>query len=399
MRSYFAPAYHDLTRRSIGSIPALDGLRAIAALLIIVFHCHVIPRLIHGGSGQSHSEGLTASLLDYGWVGVDIFFVLSGFLIARILFVQAADQGIDFKSFYVKRAFRIFPAYYFVLTLSLFCFSHVQLFSPLYGGAPFGMLLERSPFNYFYLANYAFPADQRTALTWGWSLCIEEHFYLVFPVLTTVIFRMSPANRLRAFIAACFIPLIFRAGAFLDHPAQIPFVNVYFKSHMRADGLMVGCVLAYTWVFHREGVGSFARRLGHGLWVLGVLGLGLAWWSGGSSRPGLFPVVLQFAVIGVSVGLMLLNCLYCQNGFTRLLGHRFWYPIARLSYGMYLVHLFAIIWLANVWPGYLVSGGPSGVRFGLFALASSILTIGAAAILYFSFEYRLLLQGKGMTRR
>jgi peptidoglycan/LPS O-acetylase OafA/YrhL len=396
MRSLFAPIYDDLTRRSGDSIPALDGLRAIAALLIVLFHCQVWLGLRHAFTTP---EGLVRSVIGYGWVGVDIFFVLSGFLIARALFIQAAHGGINFRTFYLRRSFRIFPSYYFVLTLSVFCFSRVHLFSPLYGGASFVTLLERSPFSYFYISNYAFPGTLQTPMSWSWSLCVEEHFYLLFPAVTAMIFRLLPQYRLRALVGLCFIPIACRAIAFIDNPAQTAFANTYFKSHTHTDGLMIGCVLAYAWIFYEERIRAIAQQWGNALVAVGLAGLVLAWWSGGAGRSGLWSVVLQFTIIGVSAGLIVLHCLYCQSGFSRFLSHAFWYPIARLSYGMYLVHLFPVVWLASVWPGGLARISQSEIQFILYAAASATLSLAAAGVLYFSFEYRLLAIGKRLSSR
>jgi peptidoglycan/LPS O-acetylase OafA/YrhL len=132
-------------------IPALDGVRGLAILLVILYHCCGLP---------------------FGWVGVDLFFVLSGFLITRILLAKQ-DQPDYFKNFYKNRILRIFPLYFLVLTLYFtieYVFYHKNIAYSLY----FFFFLQNTNF-----AKTAF--ENAHGLQHTWSLAIEEQFYAVFP--------------------------------------------------------------------------------------------------------------------------------------------------------------------------------------------------------------------------
>src|SRR5262249_56225241 len=135
------------------------------------------------------------------WFGLDVFFVLSGFLIGRILFRQLQRGGLSFRAFYVRRFFRVFPVYYLVLTVSVFGFSRIQEWGVLYGGVPWQESLARSWANYLYVSNYVYGMQYPNPLSWGWSLCVEEHFYLATPLMLPLLFRLATGNRPWLFLA------------------------------------------------------------------------------------------------------------------------------------------------------------------------------------------------------
>lgn len=155
----------------IAFIPALDGLRGAAILLVL---------LIHFGA-QAGLPTLFHRLAYKGWVGVDLFFVLSGFLISRIL-LESKNSAAFFKNFYIWRALRIFPLYYFVLIVGCFV-------APLFlTEAAIKAYLDGSVSNAGYLFAYLtnFSLIFIPGLTFGvfghfWSLAVEEHFYLLWP--------------------------------------------------------------------------------------------------------------------------------------------------------------------------------------------------------------------------
>jgi peptidoglycan/LPS O-acetylase OafA/YrhL len=154
------------------------------------------------------------------WIGVDIFFVLSGFLIGRMLFIQLQQSGIGFKAFYIRRTFRIFPAYYVMLTLSIFVFAHVDAMRPLFGGGSEPLVLDRSWQSYLYISNYTYRVGRPSAMPWGWSLCIEEHFYLLLPALLALLFRWTgERKRLAVLIALTLAPAAMRLLAYYRDPA------------------------------------------------------------------------------------------------------------------------------------------------------------------------------------
>ena len=204
----------DLFQRSAGRFPALDGIRALAALMIVYFHATGVVDFVSGRSILA-IRGFVRSLLGALWFGVDIFFVLSGFLIGHILLLQMQRGGVAFRSFYFRRAFRIFPAYYVVLTLNVLIFIHLSVFSPLHFNIPWAAWLKFSIPSYLYLGNYSRTTE---VMGWAWSLCVEEHFYLIFPTILVVLFRLSPRVRLVALLTLPLLPLAARTIALIGNP-------------------------------------------------------------------------------------------------------------------------------------------------------------------------------------
>ena len=195
------------------SLPSLDGLRAIAVLLVVLYHFGF--EAVNGGQG------------------VLIFFVISGFLITWLLLKEEEKWGsVSLKLFYLRRTLRIFPAFYAYWFLVVVGFSllgkHVDSW--------------QSIASFLYVNNYyqALLGDPNTALSHTWSLAIEEQFYLLWPTLFIAL--RTPARRMRALMAALLAVWIYRAVAVLVF--GIPQGYVYEALDIRSDHLIVGCLLA-----------------------------------------------------------------------------------------------------------------------------------------------------------
>ena len=159
--------------------PALDGTRAIAALLVLVFH--------------AMQEGLPLpKLVNFGQTGVDLFFVLSGFLITSILLAARPRDWSEVRTFYARRSLRIFPLYYLAL-----CFCALFLFP------------VNWPF-WIYLENFWMSAGREVAGPGHlWSLAVEEQFYLVWPCLVLFVPRRFLLKILTGLIVFSFAPARF----------------------------------------------------------------------------------------------------------------------------------------------------------------------------------------------
>lgn len=182
--------------------PALDGLRAIAVLAVIEFH------------GHWHWLGLQGSL------GVDMFFVLSGFLITSILLREEEAGGIRLGEFYLRRARRLYPA---LITLTA-----LMLAAGWITWKSAGIVL-------LYLSDYIAPPD---ILGHTWTLAVEEHYYLLWPLLLPFVARMGRRN------AVVLLALLY-AAAFLWNIYQ-PFAYRFgFRFDMTLTGLLFGCLLAF----------------------------------------------------------------------------------------------------------------------------------------------------------
>lgn len=212
-------------------IPELDGIRGLAILLVLLYHYVAVAIPDDAGSGLLALR----QILSNGWSGVDLFFVLSGFLIAGIL-IDNRHTANYFKVFYIRRVNRIFPLYYLFLAI----FIGLQQFGPRTGWFSEGIFANAFPIApYFvHLQNFSMAirgtfGNEFLAMTW--SLAIEEHFYLFLPLLI----RRSKANRL-PITFLFFIGLTLGLRAALGSGSYTGFV----VTPWRLDALFLGSLLA-----------------------------------------------------------------------------------------------------------------------------------------------------------
>lgn len=288
-------------------IPQLDAVRGIA-ILVVMFHnvYWLFPSL--------HFPGVLAS----GWMGVDLFFVLSGFLITGILLDAKGSAGF-FRNFYARRCLRIWPLYYAVL---LFMFVVVPLFRPALGS----MIFERSSpwWAYpFYLQNLLIPHSSGGIGPLGvtWSLAVEEQFYLVWPVMVRYLSRARLRGVCLAVIAAS--PLV---RFFLATES----VNLYTNVFCRLDGLMWGAFVAAV-IREPAFQPTRYRTLA---WGALIVALPLAVATDGRG--------VQWSVYSLSVlasaGLVYLALFSTARWLQRILNSRALIFTGTISYGLYLLH-------------------------------------------------------------
>jgi peptidoglycan/LPS O-acetylase OafA/YrhL len=211
-----------------GHLRSLDGVRGLAILMVI---------FSHGFESNSQSGGLlirfTGDLFYYGLFGVDLFFVLSGFLITGILFDSLSDDGF-FRKFYARRVLRIFPLYYGVLIVLLLLTPLLRLH---WNGMGWLLLAYLQNFRPQQIASFQ-PSPQ-VGLFHFWSLAVEEQFYLVWPA---VVFFIRGKQRL------FFTTLLISAGALLLRLALIAHgasaIDIHVNTLCRADSLLLGGTLA-----------------------------------------------------------------------------------------------------------------------------------------------------------
>jgi peptidoglycan/LPS O-acetylase OafA/YrhL len=292
-------------------IPQLDALRGIAILLVIAHNA----TLHYGTTSYLHP------LFDRGWMGVDLFFVLSGFLISGIL-LDTKESPNYFKNFYARRVLRIWPLYYCLLAFMFVVLPHA---SASQGVAIFA---KSSPWwaYPFFLQNFLLPLSTDAAGPLGvtWSLAIEEQFYLVWPIIVRFLSKRQVAILAIAEIAA---------SPFLRYFLAAHHIHIYANFFCRLDGLMLGAFLAAL-VRSKDFVRE--RYIGFALAVLAIatplaviLDLRRAEW-----------IVFTFTSLAAGA-IVYLAMFWQQKWFQWPLANRFLLFTGTISYGLFLLHKIA----------------------------------------------------------
>lgn len=302
----------------LGYRPVLDGFRGLAILLVVVFNF---------GWG-----------LGGGYIGVDLFFVLSGFLITSLLLEERAVKGrIAFGAFYMRRALRLLPALLFLLLL--FCLASTVLTSP--ADARENYLASLAAL--FYVGNWVLGLGQggnyelMGALAHTWSLSVEEQFYLVWPPLLALVLSLGKGTKAVAWTAGAGVlaAAIWRvtlvgSGA---HPLRI-----YAGTDTRADALLLGCFVAALFSLGLFSRGWIRRAAAGASWVALFCVLAGAALLPPNSNPTMERV--GFLLVAVFAAVLLCSLLVLPDG---LLAKVFsWRPlvvVGRVSYGVYLWHV------------------------------------------------------------
>jgi peptidoglycan/LPS O-acetylase OafA/YrhL len=313
-----------------GQLPPLDGLRAVAILLVLFTH------IVQQIPGVSYVAWYTewATPLYNGWIGVDLFFVLSGFLVGGAVLRSIAAGQFSFRTFYLRRFFRILPAYFAVI-LGLCA---VRYLWPANGGLPTFTLTDLVP-NVFLLTDY-WPRDIGVP---SWSLSIEEHFYLLIPLLLFAARKYPVATQRNLLLAVVFLALLSRMLTYRTFslgeatPGAAILQLIYFPFHNRMDALAMGVLVALLHQDQPEGVpGSLRGAAG----ALGILLTGFVFLTG-ALKGGWLETTLQYSLLALGFGAILWSVLPAQPTtlLARILSAPGWVPVARLSYSLYLTHL------------------------------------------------------------
>ena len=316
--------------RSGVRIPELDGLRGLAIFLVIL--CHYVGNPEHKPLGYWPHRFLSA--FGVGWSGVDLFFVLSGFLIGGIL-LDARGAPNYFRAFYMRRVFRILPIYY--LWTLLFCAMviGVLLFFPGTAGVTSHDLL-RVPVQLLFLQNIFIGMPKLTWIWFSvtWSLAVEEQFYLVAPILIRF---LTTRRFVVALIATVFLAPLLRFMLF-RYWAPHSFLAAFLMP-CRADSLSCGMLLAVAWrnARFREFIGARTVSLRRGLLIL-LVGVGaLLWWL---VHPlNIVTVTIGYTWFALLYSVLLLTVLSDSGGrIAAVMRLRFLGWLGGISYCVYLLH-------------------------------------------------------------
>jgi peptidoglycan/LPS O-acetylase OafA/YrhL len=307
----------------------LDCLRGVAILLVICRHTVLF-----------RAPGWDALLVQFGWAGVDLFFVLSGFLISGLLFSEyRRSNTIRFGRFAIRRALKIYPAFYALVLLTVLI--RIIQHSPAPILAPF-------LHDVFFLQSY-FPG------TYGhfWSLSVEEHFYILLPLGMYLLIRWSSPGQTNPFR---FFPAIFTFVAIAlllsrlwtaKHLRPFSWQTHLFPTHLRIDSLLFGVLLSYWAQFHGPAFWGFVRSRYALFLLVGIFlispGLLLT-----QETPWMY--TYGFSLLYLGFGAILLGALGAPidsmpdtlRFFARILAF-----VGRFSYSIYLWHIPFLIFLAS----------------------------------------------------
>lgn len=307
-QSFIVPAF------TFGHVPFLDGLRGIAILVVLAVN-----------TGLPHASGW--------FIGVDIFFVLSGFLITSLLLYEWKEiGGIRLKNFYVRRVLRLFPA--LVALLAVLCTYAVFFQTP----AEASITYRGSFVTLFYAANWvqAFnPVGFTGALGHAWSLSVEEQFYLLWPLALVLIMRSRLSSRKVIGILVTSIVLSALWRAFLWNEGA-HYVRVYCGLDTRADALLTGClacVLLASGSVRASRPPAFLKLASFfAVGLLIVVGT-IATYESGYLYNGVLTLV------GLATAILIISLVCFPRGMlAKALSHPVLRWIGQISYGMYLWH-------------------------------------------------------------
>ncbi|MFN3607426.1 MAG: acyltransferase family protein [Hyphomonas sp.] len=355
-----APA--DLSAASIwsGHIGALDGIRGLGVILVLFYH--------YGASaGAFGLDNILLRLTGIGWSGVDLFFVLSGFLITGILF-DSKGKNKYFKNFYARRTLRIFPLYYFaaiVVILIDMAWRH-----DLMGGAnPVWILL--------YVGNFQMAIEGGgSILDHFWSLAIEEQFYLIWPLVVLTLSRRKLMMVACAMIVCA--PIIRTVMVMNEAPA----LAVYVFTPARMDGLAMGALIALL-VRGPRGIAPlvpWAWRLGSAA-MAAFLVLVVLRRDFSNADPVILTVGISLLTV-IYASLLILSLTFRPLSFIMELPVMRWF--GKYSYGLYVWHPIVNIILLH---------SPLTERFGEITPAKGVLLLliaFAASVLTALASYRFL---------
>lgn len=344
--------------------PELDVLRFIAFLAVFIHHA--LPRDASLYTANGFSPAVTEWLLagkEAGAFGLDLFFALSSYLITELLLREHAQRGsFSVGAFYVRRALRIWPLYFTFLALTVLVIPTLipaERFGPIYI-VSFGLFLGN-----WVCATNGLPFSVASPL---WSISVEEQFYIGWPLLLW----FCGVNRLKQLaLAMLFVAVFTRIGlAFygVEHP------GVWCNTIARLDPIALGAILAFT-------LNGRAPQISNGLRVVLCVAAFVSWLLTARYFSHSGPTsVATYALSGSASVVLLLAVLRSKAPILRLRPFSWLVYLGRISYGLYVFHLFALAFMAQQVFTLPVVG--IQVNFELRFVLSFLMTVVLAAVSY-----------------
>jgi len=313
------------TKRGIQYIPAIDGLRAIAVIAVMLYH-------------------LGVSWIPGGFLGVDLFFVISGYVITRLLLDSIQERGgLDLRDFYFARIRRLFPPLVFmIVTTSIF----IGLWAPdttkkFLTDAPFSLTGAMNWWLVFNHQDYFEASGRPPLLQHTWSLAVEAQFYLLWPLILLIVLKylgkkLIPAAAL--IIAATSGVALMLVSFQLDAANSSKVSHVYFGTDTHSIGLFLGAALAVSWIpqnFNLQ-VTRRAQDFIDGIGVFGFIGILATFLLIDETKPTLYKIA--FPLAGLFGTAILISIVHPASRFAPLLRSKALLWIGERSYAIYLWH-------------------------------------------------------------
>lgn len=342
----------------------IDFLRGVAIIFVLFRH-----------------EFILLSLKNMGWIGVDLFFVLSGFLISQLIFKEYIKTGnFLLKRFFIRRAFRIYPLFFLSLPFYFFINKNVSLN---------GVIADLTfTSNYLYGWGYLFGAS--------WSLAVEEHFYIFFPLTFYILNKYSRIKKKLNLKNITFIFLVFfifililRIYRISNFPGlfvtnQLELFRSITMTHLRIDSLMFGVFISFLYSFNKVDFCNLVLKYQKMLFIIFLIGI--SWTPFVDVLRSKFALTLGFSMLYVSFGIILSIFLFNIN-INKLLDEIFTKIIVDLvskvgisSYSIYIIHIFI-----NYIIPHIVSyfGLPENYVFMFLYTTITSVVLGYLITLYF----------------
>jgi peptidoglycan/LPS O-acetylase OafA/YrhL len=295
---------------------ALDAVRGLAILLVLIRHIPGEP-----------ASGPMRVLFELGWTGVDLFFVLSGYLISRLLYRELDITGsIKLSRFWLRRGLKIWPSYFACFGVMTILAAAVELLTGRATAAS-KRLLASLP-NLVFVQNY-------TGYWWphSWSLAIEEHFYLLLPLVLIFLARKSLTRKLPFIIfLVCGGVLLLRIAMYAG--GLVRWQSFYYPTHLRLDALAFGVFLGYVHHYQANRFDSIARRWPLLLAALPLIGIAVLF----PVERSMLAVTVGFTVIYLAYGALVIIAAAYPDAGKRLKLVRVLAWCGVYSYTIYLAH-------------------------------------------------------------
>ena len=313
------------TPRGIRYIPAIDGLRAVAVIAVMLYH-------------------LEFKWIPGGFLGVDLFFVISGYVITRLLLDSIQRSGgLDLRAFYVARIRRLLPPLVFMIITTTIV---VGLWAPdtmrrFLGDTPFALFGGMNWWLVFRHTDYFEAIGRPPLLQHTWSLGVEAQFYLVWPLILLLVLKYFGKNKIPG---AALLIAAFSGVALLLVSLQVDAANasqvshVYFGTDTHSIGLFLGAALAVSWIPQnlQETVTQKAQDFIDGIGVIGLLGIIACFLFVDETDPTLYK--LAFPLAGIFGCAIITSIVHPASRFAPILSSKPFIWIGERSYAIYLWH-------------------------------------------------------------